>query len=102
MRWPASARTGPGAGGGDDVLADLRAGRADHQLDVGVEPGGGEIGGRPVGVAPVGDQGDSGPGPITTQPSEPPNDVSQRMLDGVETSSVAPSRAARTAPGRAA
>jgi hypothetical protein len=38
----------------------------------------------------------------TTQASEPPNDVSQRMFDGVDTTSVTPGRAARTASGRVA
>ena len=86
----------------DEVGTDLRPGPADDDLDGVGEPGGRQVGGGPLAVAAVGDERCSDPAPTTTQPSEPPNDVSQRMFEGVETISVAPSRRARTASGRAA
>jgi hypothetical protein len=44
------------AGGGDDVVTDLRAGGADDDVDGSGEPGRAEVGGGPLGVAAVGDQ----------------------------------------------
>ena len=97
VRCVASARTGPSPA--HSTSSSRSFGRVVRGDDLGVEPGGGEVGGGLFAVAAVGDEHIRS-GRTTTQPSEPPNDVSQRMFDGVDTSSVSPVRARAHASGR--